>query len=135
MKTNKKSRFEGCWATWWSDCNSNGKPAGSARLAFKTDPLNANTITGAWTGTAGDSKGFKHCGFMIGKQRGSELNGTWYEVIYKDNQTCPILSYCGKFRFVIESDNHFNGTWTDYNGPCKPLNIPDATMHWNGDKV
>lgn len=122
--------FNGCWASEWSDCNSNGKIVSSAKLSFKQDPHNKARWYGAWGGGS-DSKGNQHSGFLLGTLDGHVLKGTWYEVIYQNSITCPNLTYSGTFQFTLGSNSSFSGTWTDTNGPCRGSKI---TMWWNGKR-
>ena len=126
-----KGSFSGCWDSEWSTCHSNGKIAGGAKLSFKQDPHNSSRWYGAWTGTADDSKGYRHCGFLFGTLKGNVLTGTWYEVIYKDNRTCTELTYSGTFQFRLLGNSSFSGTYTDTNGPCKGTPVK---MVWNGKR-
>jgi hypothetical protein len=122
-----KVNINGCWETKWTDC---GTSPNGAKLTFKKDLTNNSQYTGAWGGGV-DSNGYSHSGFMIGKLNGNTLYGTWYEVIYKDNATCPNFSYQGKFWFKFNGDK-FDGTWTDTNGPNKDCK---KVMTWVGNRI
>ncbi|TAE23648.1 MAG: hypothetical protein EAZ91_21625 [Cytophagales bacterium] len=129
--TSKPNPFEGCWQTQWSDCGTGKNYVGSARLALKPDAANPKQLTGAWTGTADDATGFRHCGFLIGTQTGAVLKGTWYEVLYKNNLTCPVLSYVGTFQFTLKANTTFDGIWTQKGREC----TEKETLLWNGTRV
>jgi hypothetical protein len=122
-----KVNLDGCWETKWSNC---GPALDGAKLTFKKDLTNNSQYTGAWGGGV-DSNGYSHSGFMIGKLNGNTLYGTWYEIIYKDNSTCPNFSYQGKFWFKFNGDK-FDGTWTDTNGPSKDCK---KVMTWVGNRI
>lgn len=122
--------FNGCWDSDWSNCNSNGKIIGGAKLSFKQDPHNKSRWYGAWGGGT-DSQGGQHSGFLFGTLKDNVLTGTWYEVIYKNTTTCPNLTYSGTFQFAVTSANTFKGTYTDTNGPCKNSKF---SMSWNGKR-
>ena len=102
--------FAGCWDSDWTDRNSKGKIAGGTKISFKQDVRNRQIWQGAWTGTADDADGFRHCGFLYGTLTGNTLVGAWYEVIYKNPTTCPVLTYSGTFRFTLEGNKSFKGT-------------------------
>lgn len=120
--------FNGCWASEWSDCNSNGKIVAGAKLSFKQDSHNKTRWNGAWGGGI-DSKSGQHSGFLTGILNGNVLTGTWYEIIYKDHTECPQLTYSGTFRFILNSNSSFSGIWTDTDGSCRDSK---TKMYWNG---
>lgn len=131
MKTiNSPNPFVACWDTKWSVCN--GGWAG-ARLAIKADAVNPAQLTGAWGGHT-DANGDEHSGFLIGTldKSNKTLTGTWYEIIYHDAATCPVLSYSGTFSFTLKGSGVFNGYWTDKDGPNKGCT---NKMQWNGNRV
>jgi hypothetical protein len=123
--------FEGCWKTERTDYPSGARIAGGERLSFKKDPFNPSRLTGGWSGTSVDARGNRRCGFLTGHQRGSVLEGNWYEIIYRDSAACPTLHECGTFKFTIDDGRAFTGTWMDRNGPSS---LSDQKYSWHGTR-